>query len=65
MSKMMKRFGGMAGGRGSKKGKKNNNQKGRGRTTKPSMADLRQLQQSGPAGLDQLLGVRRENKPWP
>jgi signal recognition particle subunit SRP54 len=65
MSKMMKRFGGLAGGRGGKKGKKNNNQKGRGRITNPSMPDLRQLQQSGPAGLDQLLGVRRENKPWP
>ncbi|MBW8826296.1 MAG: signal recognition particle protein [Acidobacteria bacterium] len=64
MSKMMKRFGGLAGGRGgTKKGKKD--KKGRGRVTRPSMPDLRQLQQAGPSGLDELLGVRRENKPWP
>jgi signal recognition particle subunit SRP54 len=61
MAKMMKRFGGMAkAGRKSKK-------KGRGRVTTPSLPstkDLRELQKSGPAGLDELLGVRRD-KQWP
>jgi signal recognition particle subunit SRP54 len=67
MSKMMKRFGGMA-----KAGKKSGKKKGKGRTTTPSLPgapklkdlDLQQLGKAGPSGLDELLGVRRD-KPWP
>jgi hypothetical protein len=65
MSKMMKRFGGMA-----KVGKKSAKKKGKGRVTTPSLPsmkdlkDLRELGKAGPSGLDELLGVRRD-KPWP
>jgi signal recognition particle subunit SRP54 len=69
MSKMMKRFGGMA-----KVGKKSAKKKGKGRVTTPSlpstsntsraMKELQDLGKAGPSGLDELLGVRRD-KPWP
>jgi len=69
MSKMMKRFGGMAGG-GKKKGKGKKG-KGPGRVTaaKSALPNLRQLQElqkaGGPPDLDELLGTSRRDKQWP
>jgi signal recognition particle subunit SRP54 len=70
MAKMMKRFGGMAGGgkKGKGKGKKG---KGPGRVTaaKAALPNLRQLQElqkaGGPPDLDELLGTTRRDKQWP